>query len=93
MGQRGGMGGGAAVSNEVLVSFKAGQCHCESKGDGSFEVVPKKGKGTLKVTKSPEGMTEVVWEDRKTKEDKETHMAFPGDAELTNVDTGKEGDR
>jgi len=38
-------------------------------------------------------MTEVIYEDRKTKEDKENLMVFPGDAEMTKVDTGREGDR
>jgi len=83
---------------EPIVKMKAGKMQCAPMPDkpGSFMVSPIRGRGEIQLIKNPlEQVVRFQWKSRvsNTVDQEIDWMMLPNDANLTKVDTQREGDR
>jgi 26S proteasome regulatory subunit N13 len=84
----------ASRQQPALISFKAGKCVIsERQSNGKFSVTPDKRRGTLSMSKSPDGLMHFRWTDRSTGTLEDHRIVFPDEVSFKKVKTGRETDR
>ena len=81
----GNAGGGGMQGNETLIEFKAGRMNYDGK-----KVTPDKRRGTLKVVKDRQGITQFQWVEAGSNNPFQNIMIFPGDAKFEKVKQSKD---
>jgi hypothetical protein len=75
------------------VTFKAGRCDVEDKGNNKFLITPDRRKGQLTLLKHVDELTHLQWKDRTTNTVIEDVIVMPHDAYFARVNTGRAKDR
>lgn len=83
LGKSGGMGGGMA--SQALIEFKAGRMNYDGK-----KVTADKRRGTVKVVKDAQGITQFQWVEAGSNNPFQNIMIFPGDAKFEKVKQSKD---
>ncbi|GAB5029548.1 adhesion regulating molecule 1 [Nannochloropsis oceanica] len=85
--------GSFVPTTREYVTFKAGRCDVEDKGNNKFLITPDRRKGQLTLLKHVDELTHLQWKDRTTNTVVEDVIAMPHDAYFARVNTGREKDR